>query len=80
MMKNARSFDVFCGCTGMGIDVSKATLEVAGLAGSDVWRTTMTNTRTAIETLAMTLSEGGYSGKIICESTGHYHFVSLSGS
>ena len=52
MMKNARGFDIFCGCTGIGIDVSKATLEIVGLAGAEVWRTTLANTRPAIETLA----------------------------
>lgn len=75
MMKNARSFDIFCGCSGIGIDVSKATLDVAGLDGSEVWRMSMQNTRATIESLAQRLSAGGYSGKIVCESTGHYHLL-----
>jgi transposase len=75
MMKNARGFDDFCGCTGIGIDVSKATLEVVGLSGTQVWQKSLANNRPAIESLAKTLSEGGYTGKIVCESTGHYHLL-----
>lgn len=75
MMKNARSFEVFCGCSGIGIDVSKATLDVSGLGGPQVWRMPMQNTRATIETLAQSLSAGGYRGKIVCESTGHYHLL-----
>jgi transposase len=75
MMKNARSFDIFCGCTGIGIDVSKASLEVVGLAGAQIWQRSVANTREVIELLARTLSAGGYCGKVVCESTGHYHLL-----
>lgn len=74
-MKNARDFDVFCGCTGIGVDVSKATLQMAGLAGGEVWYIRLSNDRAAIESLARRLRDGGYGGKIVCESTGHYHYL-----
>jgi len=75
MIKNARSFDVFCGCSGIGIDVSKATLEVVGLSGGGAWRMSVPNTRVNIDELGKALSAGGYQGKIVCESTGHYHIL-----
>ena len=59
MMKKARALKVFCDCTGIGIDVSKATLEVVGLAGEEVWRAEIANTESAIERLAKTLKAGG---------------------
>lgn len=71
MMKNAPGFDQFCSCNGIGIDVSKATLEVAGIDGENAWRTEIDNREADIESLAQALSDGGYRGKIICESTGH---------
>lgn len=75
MMNNARNFAVFSGCTALGIDVSKGSLEVVGLAGAEVWRLSLSNTREAIESLARALNEGGYRGKVVCESTGHYHLL-----
>jgi Transposase and inactivated derivatives len=75
MMKNAPTLETFCGCSGIGIDVSKAVLEVVGIAGAEVWRATMENCETAIELLAKTLHAGGYRDKLICEATGHYHLL-----
>lgn len=75
MMKKAPALSVFCDCTAIGIDVSKASLEVAGLAGETIWQRTFSNTRDDIEALARTLSEGGYRHKLVCESTGHYHLL-----
>jgi len=75
MMKKARDFSVFCDCSGIGIDVSKATLDIVGIADTVVWQTCLSNTREAIESLAGTLRDGGYRGKIVCESTGHYHLL-----
>lgn len=75
MMKNAPGLETFSHCSGIGIDVSKATLEVAGIAGSAVWRMTLDNREPAIARLAETLQAGGYAGKILCEATGHYHLL-----
>lgn len=65
----------FCDCTAIGIDVSKASLAVVGLAGETVWRQTLANTAADIEALARALRAGGYRHKLVCESTGHYHLL-----
>lgn len=75
MMKNAPGLETFCGCSGIGIDVSKATLEVVGVAETAVWRITLDHREVAIEPLAAALCAGGYGGKILCEATGHYHLL-----
>ena len=75
MMKNAPTLSRFCRCDGLGIDVSKATLEIVGIENDQVWKAGLNNTEIAIEKLAKTLQQGGYTGKIICESTGHYHLL-----
>lgn len=75
MMKNASTLDRFCGCEGLGIDVSKASLEICGIENAVALRCELVNSRGDIERLARTLQRGGYAGKIICESTGHYHLL-----
>jgi len=75
MTRKASTLSDFCDCTAIGIDVSKARLEVVGLAGETVWQRTFTNTRDDIEALTRTLSEAGYRHKLVCESTGHYHLL-----
>lgn len=75
MMRKASTLDRFCSCSGLGIDVSKASLEIAGIDRGKVWRTEIANRETDIEGLARSLSEGDYRDKIICESTGHYHLL-----
>lgn len=75
MMKNAPGLETFCDCHGVGIDVSKATLEVVGIAGDTVWRTQLANNEAAIDTFAQALRAGGYSGTLVCEATGHYHLL-----
>ena len=75
MMKKAPTLETFCGSSGIGIDVSKATLEVVGVAGDEVWRRELDNTEPAIESLAQVLHAGGYRHKIVCEATGHYHLL-----
>ena len=75
MMKNAASVKPFGQCDRLGIDVSKATLEVVGIAAYDVWKRTIGNQLTDIERLAQSLVKAGYLGKIVCESTGHYHLL-----
>ena len=75
MMKNAASFKAFGRCHCLGIDVSKASLEVVGIAETDVWKCTVANQLAALESLAQSLVKAGYFGKIVCESTGHYHLL-----
>jgi transposase len=75
MIKNAASIKTFGRCDNLGIDVSKATLEVVGLAKADVWKRTIDNQLREIERLAQALIKAGYVGKIVCESTGHYHLL-----
>jgi len=59
----------------MGIDVSKASLEVVGIGDREVWKRNVTNQLADIEHLAQGLLKAGYLGKIVCESTGHYHLL-----
>ncbi len=73
MMKKARSIKSFSSCTGIGIDVSKDKLDIAGLLDkTDIWLT-RANTPKSVNHFAEQLSTAGYQGTIICESTGHYH-------
>lgn len=74
-MKNASTLERFCECSGLGIDVSKATLEICGIDNETEWRIEIANIQVEIDALASTLQRGGYKGKIICESTGHYHLL-----
>lgn len=69
MMKNAPGLETFCGCRGIGIDVSKATLEVVGLAGDAAWRMALSNNEAAIAAFAQVLQGRGYSGTLVCEAT-----------
>lgn len=75
MMKNAPGFDIFCACSGLGIDVSKASLELVGIENERVWRRELGNNESEIDSLARCLKTGRYQGKIVCESTGHYHLL-----
>jgi transposase len=59
----------------LGIDVSKATLEFVGIENDVVMRRELANQKTDIEAVARSLHKGDYRGKIICESTGHYHLL-----
>ncbi len=75
MMKNAASIAPFGRCHGMGIDVSKASLEVVGIDDRDIWKRNVANQLADIEDLAKGLLKVRYLGKIVCESTGHYHLL-----
>lgn len=75
MMKNAASIKAFGRCHCLGIDVSKASLELVGIAETEVWKRTVGNRLADIENLARSLVKAGYVGKIVCESTGHYHLL-----
>ncbi|ANO32418.1 IS110 family transposase [Vibrio breoganii] len=65
-------------CTAIGIDVSKKTLDFAGLTAGKTILYQLNNTVESIEKLAEKLVESQYKGKIICESTGHYHLKLVS--
>jgi transposase len=59
----------------VGIDVSKAKLDVCVLLSSDdKLSLTINNNASDTHALAKVLSSHGYKGKIIMESTGHYHW------
>ncbi len=75
MMKKAATLAPFGKCHSLGIDVSKESLDVVGVTQVDVWRNKIGNQLTDIERLAGSLVKAGYCGKIICESTGHYHLL-----
>jgi len=64
---------IFGNCLGMGVDVSKAELVVAGITSGESYIKRVSNEMKAIRTFAQGLRESGYQGRIICESTGHYH-------
>ncbi len=75
MLKNAPSLAIFAQCHALGIDVSKAHLDIVGLTHEADWHCQIPNTEPAIEAMALVLQQGGYQGKLICESTGHYHLL-----
>jgi transposase len=72
-MKNASSEKVFKDCLGIGIDVSKADLAVVGMTPSESYFKSVSNDMKAIKAFMQRLHKSGYQGKLICESTGHYH-------
>jgi len=72
-MKKAPSMEVFGDCLGVGVDVSKAELVVVGITSNESYIRCVNNEMKAIRALATGLQEGGYHGRIVCESTGHYH-------
>lgn len=75
MIKNAASMKTFGRCHNLGIDVSKATLEVVGCSEAGIWKRKIDNQLGEIEQLSQALVKAGYVGKIVCESTGHYHLL-----
>ena len=80
-MKNSPTLNRFCHCSSIGIDVSKASLEVVGLEGDAVWRTEIDNSRVSIEMLAKALSrcpsDGGVGGRRGCSSCGAHGGLQL---
>lgn len=76
-MKNARSIKVFKDCLGIGIDVSKAELVIVGLSNGEPYIFRVNNKMKAVRCFLQRLHKTGYCGKIICESTGHYHLKLL---
>lgn len=74
-MKKASRFGIFKDALGIGIDVSKAELVVVGLLGKGPYVKTVNNDMKAVKAFMRALKQTGYCGKIICESTGHYHML-----
>ena len=72
-MRKASTVQVFKDCLGIGIDVSKAELVVVGLTTGEPYIKRVDNRMTSIKTFVRALRKSGYVGKMICESTGHYH-------
>lgn len=72
-MKNASSINVFQDCLSIGIDVSKDELAVVGISSDESYLKCIRNEMKAIIAFLFKLQQRGYRGKIICESTGHYH-------
>ena len=72
-MRKASTVKVFKDCLGIGIDVSKAELVVVGLTTSEPYIKRVNNRLTSVKAFVRALKKSGYDGKMICESTGHYH-------
>lgn len=72
-MKNASTIKVYKDCLAVGIDVSKADLAIVGIAVKESYLSTVNNQQKAIRSFVRRLKRCGFKGKIICESTGHYH-------
>ncbi|KPJ91291.1 MAG: hypothetical protein AMJ53_11970 [Gammaproteobacteria bacterium SG8_11] len=72
-MKNASSINVFRDCLSVGVDVSKAELAIVGLTPDEHYLKRIGNQMKTIKAFLRQLQHSGYRGKIICESTGHYH-------
>jgi transposase len=72
-MKNASFRKQLGTCQGIGIDVSKAELVVGGLTPGDPMIKRVSNQRSSVKTFVRAIRDSDYRGKIICESTGHYH-------
>ncbi len=72
-MKSASTIKAFKDCLGIGIDVSKADLAVVGITANESFIAHIPNQMKAVKTFVRRLHRSGYQGKILCESTGHYH-------
>lgn len=72
-MKKSSSINCFKDCLGIGIDVSKADLAIAGITLKQTYHKSISNELKTIDSFICRLKDVGYTGKIICESTGHYH-------
>lgn len=80
-MKSASSCGAFKNCLGIGIDVSKAELVVVGLTDGVPCVRRVANRLQAIRAFLSGLQNAGYRGKLLCESTGHYHLkLALAGA
>lgn len=57
----------------IGVDVSKRTLDVTGMLDGRVKHIVITNERQAVKKFLSSITD--YTGRIICESTGWYHYL-----
>jgi transposase len=70
------SWNELAKCQAIGVDVSKQTLEIAGLNGiSEMCSGQVANTTEEIGDFIKTLAGGGFQGTIVCEATSHYHLI-----
>lgn len=76
MKFTARLLSAIAGALAVGIDVSKAKLDVCVILPGDKLSFTIQNNAAEMGAFAKVLSSQGYKGKIIIESTGHYHWLS----
>lgn len=72
-MKNASFRQQLSTCQGIGIDVSKAELVVGGLTADEPILKRISNQRSSVWAFVRAIRDSDYRGKMICESTGHYH-------
>ncbi len=72
-MKNASTIKVYKDCLAVGIDVSKADLAIVGITVKESYLSTVINQVKHIKSFMRRLKRCGFTGKILCESTGHYH-------
>ena len=72
-MKIASRVNVFQDCFSIGIDVSKDELAIVGISADEPYLKCIRNEMKAIKAFMRQLQQRGYRGKLICESTGHYH-------
>lgn len=72
-MKKASTVKVFKSCLGIGVDISKAELVVVGLTDGEPYIKRVKNQLSSVKAFIRALKASGYVGKLICESTGHYH-------
>jgi transposase len=72
-MKKAATIKVFKNCSGIGIDVCKAECVVVGIAPDTTYIQRVPNQMKPLKAFIQRLHDSGYQGKLLCESTGHYH-------
>lgn len=76
MTTNARLSEAIGMSVSVGIDVSKASLEVCVMTKDGRFvNTRLANTRQAITAFVESLLTTGFHGPIVVESTGHYHWL-----
>lgn len=72
-MKKASSVECFKECVGIGVDVSKAELAVVGITQSESYFVAVRNEMESVRRFVEGIHDSGYRGRMVCESTGHYH-------
>lgn len=72
-MKKAPTIKAYKDCSGIGIDISKAECVVVGLTADTSYIKRVPNQVKPLKTFIQRLHDSGYQGKLLCESTGHYH-------